>query len=128
MDGKESPKKIDNRYTIKSLRLDLESARAGKTWKLLPEGFRDHSCGTTYPLPSRRVELQKLASIFLPHNSNKPDCGCVYIRRAIKKWKKQQERATSVLLDVGRRQDQIARSHNNYDAMNRPDFTGDLIP
>ena len=112
MDQKQSPKKAHDRHTIKSLRLDLEAAKQGKTWELLPAGFRDQHSGSTYPLPSRRLELQKLASIYIP--PNKKDCGCVYIRRAIKKWKERQGRATSALHDMGRRANAIQRSQYNY--------------
>jgi len=111
------PQKAGDRYTIKSLRLDLDAARDGKTWLLLPDGWRDQASGKTYPLPSRRLELQKLASIFVPHHRDKRDCGCLYINRAIKKWKKAQGNVNSAVLDVGKRSHSIARSQHNYNAL-----------
>lgn len=110
---REPPKKADNRYTIKSLRLDLQSAIDGKTWLLLPEGFRDQGSGQDYPLPSRRLELQKLVAIYLP--PRKKDCGCLYIKRAIKEWKSRQQRAGSVLTDFARRETSIKRKEENFD-------------
>ena len=99
-------------YTIKSLRLDVDEAMAGRTWLLLPNGFRAAECGLTYPLPSRRLELQKLPGIYIP--PNKQDCGVKYLRRAIKKWKGLQRRANSAVLDVGRRQKSIQESQWRY--------------
>lgn len=110
----EKPKKGFDRYTIKSLRLNLEAAYEGKTWLLLPEGFREQECGTSYPLPSRRSELQKLAGIAIPHYSWKRDCGCLYVRRAIARFKQQQEKVCSATLDVGQRRDQVAKAHYGY--------------
>lgn len=116
MDKKESPKRQKGQraphHTIKSLRLDLEAARAGKTWQILPEGFRDRTDGSTYPLPSRRLELQKLASIEIP--PHRQDCGYFYIRRAIKEWKERQGRAASAIHDVGCRANAIQRSQWRY--------------
>ena len=112
MDDKKLPKKQGHIHTIKSLRLDLEEAMAGRTWLLLPEGFRAAECGLTYPLPSRRLELQKLSGIYIP--PNKQDCGCKYIKRAIKAWKSRQRQATSAVLDVQRRQKSIQQSQWNY--------------
>jgi len=115
-DPKWHPQKQDNRYTIKSLRLDLPAAIAGKTWELLPKGFRDCSNGVSYPLPGRRGELQKIAIIPIPEHITKRDCGCLYIRRAMAEWRKKQAKAQNSLLNVGRRESQIRRSHDNYTA------------
>ena len=71
--------------TIKSLRLDLESARQGRTWLLLPEGFRDQEAGKTYPLPTGKSGIQELACISMP--VGKRDSGCIYLRRALKETK-----------------------------------------
>ena len=114
---RKQPEKVDNRYTIKSLRLDIPAAIKGDTWLLLPEGFRDQGSGKTYPLPSRRIELQKLSSIFVPHNWDKRDCGCLYINRAIKAWKKKQMRSNSAILDIGLRRHQVKRSQDTYNIL-----------
>ena len=98
--------------TIKSLRLDLEAAEKGRTWLLLPEGFRAQECGMTYPLPSRRIELQKLVAIYIP--KNKKDCGCLYLRRALQEWKNRQMKRSSAILDVTRREEQIAKMQHNF--------------
>ena len=111
-DQNQQDKKRDRHRTIASLRLNLEEAQKGRTWLLLPEGFRASQCGKTYPLPSRRLELQKLVAIYIP--KNKRDSGCVYLRRALDKWKEQQARASSALLDMGRREERIKESHYNY--------------
>lgn len=108
------PEKAGTRYTIKSLRLDLKSATEGKTWLLLPQGYRDRASGSTYPLPSNRQDLQKLAAIPIPQYSHKQDCGCYYLRRALREWKRKQERHCSAINDIGRREDQIERTHDNY--------------
>ena len=76
------------RHTIENLRLDLEAARAGKTWLLLPEGFRnDH--GDTYPLPGKRAELQILVAI--PIKPGKRDSGCTYLRRCLEALKQKHD-------------------------------------
>lgn len=67
-------------HTVESLRLNIAEATAGRTWLLLPEGFRDQSNGETYPLPTKRTELYKLIVISIPRR--KADSGCVYLRRA----------------------------------------------
>jgi hypothetical protein len=108
------PKRSDNRYTIKSLGLDLAAAENGKTWKLLPEGWRAMECGQTYPLPGRRHELQKIATIYVPPHHKKRDSGCAYIRRAMKAWTERQKNYTSAVHDVGMRANQIKRSQHNY--------------
>jgi len=102
--------------TIKGLRLDIESAMNGKTWLLLPHGFRNWECGKTYPLPTRRSQLQKLAAITVPTYERKRDCGCIYIRRAITKWKDCQRRTNSAILDAGLRAESIARKDQNLTA------------
>lgn len=108
------PKSPGGHHTIKSLRLDLEAAHAGRTWELLPDGWRDRDDAKNYPLPSRRLELQKLVAIYLPHWSKKQDCGCMYIRRAMRKWKKQTQHAQSATLDVAMRQTSIRKSQEKF--------------
>lgn len=67
------------KHTIKSLALSPEEARNGKTWKLLPPGFRAQEHGSTWPMPARTRELGLIAKIQVPEH--KTDSGCVYIRR-----------------------------------------------
>lgn len=86
----------------------------GKTWLLLPEGFRDQECGSTYPLPSDRLSLQQLVAIPLP--LNKTDSGCVYLRRAMKAWHLKQAHRQSAALDVARREESIHRAQKSYNA------------
>jgi hypothetical protein len=112
--GKPQKGEGGDRYTIKSLRLNLKAAHEGKTWLLLPQGFRDQQSGLDYPLPARRNELQKLVAIPIPPHIDKRDCGCMYLRRALKKFKAQEFSNISALSDLGRRREQIKSSHRNY--------------
>ena len=86
-------------HSIKSLRLDVESATEGQTWLLLPEGFRAQECGSTYPLPTSRPELQILSLIPVP-NGYKLDSGSVYLRRAQKEYRRRAARRRSAALDA----------------------------
>jgi hypothetical protein len=114
MDRKDPKRDRHNCHTIRTLRLDIKAAEEGKTWKLLPEGFRDQDCGRTYPLPTRWREIQKIAAIYLPAHAEKRDCGCFYIRRAIREWTSRQEKKQSILLDLGRREQQITKRHEHF--------------
>jgi len=78
---------------------------AGKTWLLLPEGFRDRDSGKVYPLPCRRAELQRLIAIPIPED--KTDSGCQYLRRAMKLWRSRQERRQSAAYDISRSADKF---------------------
>lgn len=111
-DLKNGPGEKYYRHSIRKLRLNLEEATAGRTWLLLPEGFRSSECGSTYPLPCRRLEVQQLAGICIP--AHKKDAGTVYLRRAVKKWKELQKRAQSAVLDVGRRSRSIEKAQWRY--------------
>ena len=71
--------------TIKSLRLNVEEAEKGRTWLLLPEGFRDQESGQNYPLPNKLHDLTKMASLYIP--PDKKDSGCIYLRRCAKRHK-----------------------------------------
>ncbi len=73
-------------HSIESLRLDMASAEQGKTWLLLPHGFRDRECAITYPLPTQRPDLQRISII--PLKRSAWDCGSVYIRRAMREFKR----------------------------------------
>ena len=88
--------------------MDIDAAMAGKTWLLLPDGFRDQECGKTYPLPSLRTELQKLVSIPIPPSKN--DAGCLYLRRAVSAFKRKQARRQSAIHDAGRAAEKV-RNH-----------------
>ena len=98
--------------TIKSLRLDLQAARDGRTWELLPPGFRDQESGKTYPLPTRTIELQELSTVFIP--PRKLDCGCFYLHRAIKEWKRRMVAKGSALQDVTRQQKRLNRKSEDF--------------
>jgi hypothetical protein len=100
------------RRTIADLRLNLEAAREGRTWLLLPEGFRDQESGTTYPLPTSAEDLQQLAAIYIP--GSKKDCGCLYLHRAFRKWKERAGRRVSAVNDVRRRVHQIQEAHSDF--------------
>lgn len=98
--------------TLESLQLDLEAARSGQTWLLLPEGHRDQASGQIYPLPSRVTDLQVLSTIFA--KPAKTDSGCIYIRRAIAKLREQGKRKQSALVDIGTRVEKVQHAHENY--------------
>lgn len=103
--------------TIKGLRLDLDAARQGKTWLLLPEGFRHQDAGLTYPLPTKENDIREIGSLYItPH---KRDAGCKYIRRAIIECrainKARRRGGLPPVLDIGHREDQIKRRHREFD-------------
>lgn len=98
--------------TIETLRLDLKSAGEGKTWLLLPEGFRAQEHGLSYPLPSRFVDLQRLSTVFVPNA--KRDSGTIYIRRAIAKLRERGCKQQSALLNADLRSEKMQHSHENY--------------
>jgi hypothetical protein len=107
--GEEAPPKPSpSRHTIESLRLDVESARVGKVWLLLPEGFRAEDFGKTYPLPSYRQELSLLASIPIPPRQT--NAGAQYLRRATEAYKRKQATCNSALNDAGRREQEIKQA------------------
>ena len=107
----DSDAKSRSKHTIESLRLDLEAAEAGKTWLLLPQGFRHRDAGQTYPLPVDRSELQRLISIPVP--GSKQDSGCVYIRRAMDVYRNRQKRRQSAVLDISMRQQKVVEATSN---------------
>lgn len=101
------------RHTIQSLRLDLDAAREGRTWLLLPDGFRDADSGKDYPLPTEAADIQALIAINIP--LRKSDSGCIYLKRAIKRWKTQHSRLPrSPVLDIERRQAKADKAAYNY--------------
>lgn len=111
MQNSESTKGKRQRHTVESLRLDIKSAMEGKTWLLLPEGFRDHDAGLTYPLPTQLEGLEAVVKVIIPVGKN--DAGCRYVRRAIKALTAIRQRKQSILLDAGRKeQAAINRMHD----------------
>ena len=66
-------------HTIESLKLDVASAVAGQTWKLIPSDYRTYEHVASYPLPSRGREIEIVARIEFP--VEKRNCGVTYIRR-----------------------------------------------
>ena len=109
----DTPKKPQLVRTIKNLRLDLKQASEGRTWLLLPEGFRDQDCGSTYLLPTSRTELTLIANIYHPDRKN--DSGCQYIRRAQRKLRELSRVKQSAILDLDHRHEKIRTSHKRYD-------------
>jgi hypothetical protein len=107
-----TPKREQPVKTCANLRLDIETAMQGKTWLLLPPGFRDSDSGATYPLPTRRSELQRLIAI--PIQPGKLDAGTRYIKRAIAKFKERQQNTQSAMIDLGRRQQQAEAYQDEY--------------
>jgi hypothetical protein len=102
----------DYHRTITGLKLDIKSAREGKTWLLLPEGFRDQDSGKTYPLPTLRADLHILATIYIP--PNKADSGCKYLKRAVKEYQKRQRRQQSALFDTERRRAETKNAQEHF--------------
>ena len=98
--------------TIESLQLNLEAARNGQTWLLLPEGHRDQESGQIYPLPSRLTDLQVLSTVFV--KPTKMDSGCIYIRRALAHLREHGKRKQSALMDIGTRVEKVQHAHEHY--------------
>ena len=99
--------------TVESLRLNVQAALAGQTWLLLPEGFRDQASGAKYPLPSIRLELQKVA-IIPTLTARKTDSGCIYIRRCVRALQKKLRASNSAIIDVGRRREAAEHATRDY--------------
>lgn len=99
-------------YSIVSLRLNLKAAQDGKTWLLLPHGFRSQEQGGEYPLPTDRQDLQRLATIYIP--PNKKDSGCVYLKRAVAASKEKQRRHISAVNDMHKREETIKSRQYDY--------------
>lgn len=110
----DKPKKdyTQNLRTIKSLRLDIQSAREGKTWLLLPEGYRQAPAGKDYPLPSFMSDIQTLAQIPIP--KLKRDQGVVYLRRINKEFTKRLAHRQSALLGIARKETQVNRQAKKF--------------
>lgn len=104
-------------FTVAGLRLDLISAAAGKTWLLLPDGFRSDECGNLYPLPSDRADIQKLVAIPIPRR--KKDSGVIYLKRALKEWRSRQEHRQSAALGAARAEQQVLQAKAEFTAMTR---------
>lgn len=97
--------------TNKSLRLDVKAAQDGRTWMLLPDGFREKENGKKYPLPTHKEDLGILGSIAIPHG--KKDSGAIYLRRAREQWRVMQLRKSSAMLDARRSQDKLDEMTQN---------------
>jgi hypothetical protein len=111
MEDKWQPNKTGPR-TIKSLRLNVELAKAGKTWHLLPEGFRDRPSARAYPLPSSREELTKIGMIVPAPGQS--DNGCVYISRCRKRLKEMDLRRASAANDIQYRQYKVVKGEEKF--------------
>lgn len=101
-----------NRHTVESLKLNISEALAGRTWLLLPEGYRDQQSGDTYPLPTNLRELQKLLVVPIP--ALKRDSGCAYLKRAQAEFKSRMAGRQSALLDLGRKTNKINEKMSNF--------------
>lgn len=101
----EPPPAPEGGHTCESLRLDLQVAMSGETWKILPLGFRGQDAAKTYPLPTKRGELQKIVAVPLP--KGRRDNGCIYITRAIDALRKSLSRRQAAVYDVSKLSDQV---------------------
>ena len=111
----EMPRETDQ--TIKSLNLDIESAMAGKTWLLLPHGFRSRECGKLYPLPRYAKDLELLAAIPIPFRGN--DAGCLYLRRVVKKVRGRHATRQFSALNIARNEQHVADAKRGFDALTK---------
>lgn len=68
------------KYTIENLKLNVEEAKNGRTWLLLPEEYNDPKLAEEYPLPADTEEVQLLS--LLPVRHQQRDTGSIYLRRA----------------------------------------------
>lgn len=100
------------RHDIKSLQLNVEEAKKGRSWLLLPPVAR--ASGDKYPLPSSIAELQELSTITIP--AHKQDAGCVYLRRVAVAYKKRIWKRSSAVVDVNRQQNKAAEMNENFQA------------
>lgn len=98
--------------TIATLRLNVKEAEAGKTWLLLPEGYRAQDLGKKYPLPTRYADILKLSNIWTP--GNKKDSGCIYLRRVRKRFKELQSRKQCEEIAAKRRKHAAVQNHSRY--------------
>lgn len=98
--------------TCESLRLDLEAGRAGKTWLILPEGFRSADDGKKYPLPNSIREIDRLLKIPIP--PGKRDAGCIYLRRALRESSRLLLRKQSAILDIGRHNQEVIEQSDKF--------------
>lgn len=99
-------------HTIKSLRLDINEAKQGRAWNILPDGFRGKGVGHSYPLPSSTVELERIS--YMPLIAGKRDSGTVYIRRIKTEYKRRIARKASLANDVSCRTEKVKRVQENF--------------
>jgi hypothetical protein len=103
---------VQKYYTIDNLRLDVKAAEEGRTWLLLPDGFRALECGKSYPLPSYQKDLRELALIVPPPGN--VDAGVIYLRRAMSQFRKRRGRKVSALIETDRRSAELLVEHGRY--------------
>ena len=84
----------------------------GRTWELLPEGYRTPVHAETYLLPSTRHEMSLLMAIPIPDGRFDP--GIKYLQRVRKSFREKALRHQSGLLDVGRRADQAEQATQDF--------------
>jgi len=100
---------LGNRYTIASLRLNIEDAEAGRSWLLLPEGFRTVHAAKAYPLPTGVGQLQRLVNV--PFDPGKTDSGVIYLGRAARRWQALRQRKISTVIDTDRSLHEVQVTH-----------------
>lgn len=100
------------KYTIASLHLNLDAASRGKTWELLPPGFRDAEAATRYPLPSSFEDIHQIAIIPLRRNAR--DGGTVYMRRIAEEYKRRIANRQTALLDIGHDKVRLERQFKRH--------------
>lgn len=103
-----------NLHTVKSLGLNVEAAKAGKTWLLLPEGYRDDKSGKKYPLPTYFYEIELLSIIHIPRA--KLDAGCLYLNRCRQEYRNRQKKRQSATLDIAKRRHTVKRETQKLQA------------
>lgn len=100
---------LGNRYTIANLRLNIEEAEAGRSWNLLPEGFRTVNAAKAYPLPTGAGQLQRLVNV--PFDPGKTDSGVIYLGRAARRWRALRQRKISTVIDTDRSLQEVQVTH-----------------
>lgn len=83
----------------------------GKTWMLLPEGFRAAEFAKRYPLPTNLDELQRITAIPI---STKKDCGSAYVRRAIRTFRQRARGISKLPADSVRFGQRLESIRQNY--------------
>lgn len=97
--------------TIQSLRLNLEEARAGHIWLLLPDGYRERNCGIGYPLPTSMEDLRAIANLRIGRGQR--SAGAFYIRRARKMITDSIDSKTEPM-EIEERAHEVALAHGRF--------------